>query len=163
MIPLSRGLATMVDDEDYEHLNQFKWYAQSGKRGTFYAARHAPSGPKKHDLIFMHRAILGLSPEQFGDHINGDGLDNQRHNLRPATRSQNARNAKKRIDGLTSPYKGVSWTTRERRWRAVIQSPPKKYCDLGFYRSEEEAARAYDVAADIIFGEFARLNFPRCL
>jgi hypothetical protein len=113
-IPLSRGLVALVDDDDYEWLSRWKWYAQRG-RNTFYAARNRRlsdcPGPA---IIFMHREIAGSDGPQV-DHVSGDGLDNRRSNLRPVTATENALGARKRQS--KSGVRGV-YRTRVGRWAA---------------------------------------------
>lgn len=107
----------------------------------------------------LSRVITDAAPGLVVDHINGNPLDNRRANLRIVTQLENRRNAAKR-PGLTSIYKGVSAKSpRSSRWRALIYVN-NKATNLGFYETEEEAARAYDAAARDIFGAAATLNFP---
>jgi len=147
-IPLTRGKVALVDDEDYERVNQFRWAAH--KRGnTWYAYRNAPS------FVRMHKFILAGHPEI--DHANGNGLDNQKRNLRPATRSQNTANGQKHVDGLTSRFRGVSFSKESKRWVAYIGVSGHHF-NLGYYDSEDDAAISYNHAAIAYFGEFARLN-----
>jgi len=158
-IALSQGKVALVDDRDFEWLNQWKWHAL--KHGhTYYAVRNSRSDYRgKRTLIAMHREILGLTSDSIEtDHANRNGLDNRRENLRKATRLENNRNQKGRKG--SSCYKGVSWKTSSRGWVAQIQVEKKKI-HLGSYKKEIEAARAYDRAAIKYFGEFAYLNFPR--
>ena len=152
-IHLNRGYVTLVDDEDFELLSKHKWHVCFGHNDTAYAAKKTRKGGK----IFMHRMILGLtSPNIMADHKNGNGLDNQRHNLRPATRSQNQWNKPCRKDSRTG-FKGV--TPRGKKWstRIIVD---KKTIHLGVFFVLEDAARAYDAAATIHHKEFAYLNFP---
>ena len=90
------------------------------------------------------------------DHVNGDGLDNRRCNLRIATRSQNQMNRKPKR-GASSRYKGVFWSDDHKKWQSAAQLNKERY-HLGFYNGEEEAAKAYNVFAAQHFGEYARLN-----
>jgi len=148
-IPLTQGKMALVDDEDFDKLNQYKWcfdgqYAQSkiGNKTTR-----------------MHRVIFD-SPQV--DHVDGDGLNNQRSNLRACNHTQNQMNSVKRKSlsiKLSSKYKGVSWHKQTEKWRARIQTS-QGCLYLGLFEVEEDAARAYDEAAKENFGEFARLNFP---
>jgi AP2 domain/HNH endonuclease len=154
-IPLTQGKFAKVDDADYEWLSQWKWHAKRGKR-TWYSARTEGSGDQQR-TIRMHRLIMGGSDLQV-DHKNGDGLNNQRKNLRLATNGQNQCNSRKNRRG-SSIYKGVSWDKYRKRWRATIVYL-KVQEHLGYFDSEIEAARAYDKAARELFREFARLNFP---
>ena len=156
-IPLSGGFVALVDEEDYGRLSQHKWFAQRGKRTT-YAARdqHAPARRR----MYMHREILGLPDGRTmnADHKNGNGLDNRRENLRVGTQSQNLAN--RAGWGKTSRYKGVTWNKKRGVWVASVCVNYKHHF-LGHFSLEEEAARAYDVAALQHRGEFARLNFPK--
>jgi hypothetical protein len=110
--------------------------------------------------IGIHRIILGLSKgdDLQVDHINRNGLDNRRENLRVCTHQQNQMNRPSR--GGSSSYKGVDWRTSHNKWRASIKLNQKKKF-LGHFQTELEAAQAYDAAAIILHGEFALLNFPR--
>lgn len=109
----------------------------------------------------MHRAILRPAYGSEVDHVNGNGLDNRRDNLRACVRTQN--NGNRRLSGLNaSGYRGVSWDARNDRWRADIRAFGVAR-NLGRFTDAAQAARAYDAAARDMFGEFARPNFPdRC-
>jgi hypothetical protein len=106
----------------------------------------------------MHRQVLNARRGVKVDHRSGDGLDNRRGNLRVATTGQNNCNVQRRKD-CTSGYKGASWHARIGLWQSQIQVAGRKRC-LGYHNTAEEAARAYDVAARELHGEFACLNFP---
>jgi len=156
-IPLTQGQFALVDDEDFEELKKHKWYAYKSKY-TFYAGRKLRLGVNKRQIIVMHRQILGLEdPKMQGDHIDWNGLNNQRHNLRIATNSQNVRNVRPNKN-TSSKYKGVNWEKRDNVWRAQIQCDKRKIY-IGSYKDEIEAAKAYDKKAKELFGEFAYLNF----
>jgi len=151
-IKLTKGKVALVDDADYDLLNQLNWYAfWNGK--TFYAARNSPK--KRGVTIFMHQMILGVKG---GDHINGNGLDNQRANLRACTVSQNGMNAQPRL-GCASKYKGVTLKKKLKKypWQAGIVVN-KKRIHLGYFETDTEAAIAYNEKAFELFGEFARPN-----
>ena len=105
--------------------------------------------------IKMHTLIIGLG----ADHINGDKLDNRRENLRHATNAQNNANRKK-SEGTSSKYKGVRWDKSRSKWMAALEHNHKSRT-LGRFDNEEVAARCYDLAASEVFGEFAKLNFPK--
>lgn len=142
----------LVDDEDFESLNRHEWHLASRR----YAARRVRRDDGKTVTLYMHRAILGAPINKHVDHINGDGLDNRRQNLRLADRSHNQANRGKPKSN-TSGYKGVG--RRRGRWWAYIKVDNKmRY--LGMFDVPEDAARAYDKAAREIFGEFAFQNFP---
>lgn len=150
-ISLSQGKFALVDDADYEKISRFKWYTKRGQN-TFYACRDYWDG-RRHK-VRMHRSILGLKKGDGKevDHIDGNGLNNQKANLRPCTHSQNLQNRQKK-SGCSSKYKGVYWNKRDKRWQAYIQG---QY--LGQFKVEVQAAVAYNLAAMQHFGDFARLN-----
>jgi hypothetical protein len=148
-IDLTQGLKAIVDKEDFDKLNKYKWYA-CNSRGSFYATREA-----NNKSIKMHRLIVNALPGQIIDHINGNTLDNRKCNLRVVNFLQNASNCKKRKDGLTSKYKGVN--KRNGKYRAYIQFN-KKNIHIGTFQTEEQAALEYNKKAIDLFGEYARLN-----
>lgn len=158
-IPLSRGMFAIVDDEDAD-VGSVKWHARPSGWKAVYASRNG-AWPKRgtvnmHTVIAQRAGIIG--PGQYVDHVNGDGLDNRRSNLRAATVAQNNRNTGPKR-GNKSGYKGVHFCKRERRWVAQIAINGKKRA-LGYHATAEAAARAYDRAAKELHGEFARPNFP---
>ena len=152
-IPLSQGKCAIVDDEDYEYLNQWKWHILKS-RNLNYAARNIGKYPNR-SRVLMHREILNSPDDTQVDHKNRDGLINTRDNLRICNYSQNAKNRKIRIDSKTG-YKGV--TRKKDRFIAYIVYNTKQIY-LGSYISAEDAAREYDKAAIRYHGEFARINF----
>jgi hypothetical protein len=153
-IPLTLGKVTTVDSADYPALSQFLWYAKY-VHGLWYAVRNGRRNEKSHS-IRMHNQILGVKPV---DHRDGDGLNNRRQNLRPATTLQNQWNRSVQKNNV-SGFKGVSLQSRcTHKWRARIRVEGRQLF-LGEFFSPEEAAKAYDAAASQYFGEFARLNFP---
>jgi len=156
-IPLTQGKFALVDDEDYEWLNQWGWFA-SQSRKEYYAVRTDYSnGGKKN--IKMHRVILGLTgPKQQGDHINGITLDNRRGNLRAVTNQQNSWNQKPTKG--SSKFKGVSWKKEAKKWVVQLMVSGKKI-HIGYFNCEIEAAHVYDQAAIKYYGEFKNLNFPQ--
>ncbi len=160
LIPLTRGEYAIVDTEDYAYLMQWKWCAQPSKT-TWYAMRWAPhpSGEKgKGATIFMHRVITGATGKWQTDHVNHNGLDNRRCNLRRCSRSENNQN-RLPLANCSSPYKGVTWSKDKGEWQAQITLNSKtRY--LGHFPVETDAAYAYDEKAKELFGDFAYLNFP---
>ncbi|MEE9316533.1 MAG: HNH endonuclease [bacterium] len=152
-ISLTRGKVTIVDDCDYGKLAQYKWHTLK-VRNLYYAVK---SFYKPRIDILMHRMILNARKGQQIDHKNGDGLDNQRSNLRYCTNAENHYNQRPRLGGA-SKYKGVCWNKQCRKWVAQIQvNGETKF--LGYFKDEIEAAKVYDSKAKELFGEFARLNF----
>lgn len=156
-IPLTQGKFAVVDDQDYEWLSQWKWH-YSHSRNTGYAVRWEKAGKGKQAKIRMHRVILRAPDDALVDHIDGDGLNNQRSNLRLCSLIDNARNSSG-AKGSTSVYKGVSWDKQSKGWRSTIYADGKTH-HLGIYLDEVFAAKVYDLAAKAHHSDFARLNFP---
>lgn len=158
LIPITRGLVTLIDDADYELVSRYSWQAQRARQRAerYYVRTHIDGRGTS-----LHRLLLNPPPHLTVDHANGDGLDNRRGNLRIATRSQNAANRDCKIG--TVGFRGV-WLNRHGRFRAVIsdhvEGGGNKLKFLGTFVTPEEAARVYDRAAAARFGAFARLNFP---
>lgn len=155
-IKLTQDKVTIVDDADFEWLNQWKWYAiWDGWR--WYAVRNSTDANGKKHTIYMHRQIMDAQPGQQVDHEDRDGLNNQREkNLRFCTGSQNQANRKK-WPGGSSQFKGVCWHKQARKWRAQI-GVNCKLIHLGYFEDEIEAALAYNEAAIKHFEKFARPN-----
>lgn len=148
----------LVDDEDYELVSQYKWSAPYTCNGQFLYAQTKINGK----YVMMHHAIIGMSTEGLVvDHINGNKIDNRRCNLRYATRSQNAANSIRNIKAYPSK---VSKYTGVRNYFGDITACVRfngKVIRLGKFKTEEEAAKAYDDKAFELWGEFAKLNFSR--
>lgn len=156
-IPLTQDQVALVDDKNFEWLNQWKWYAVWNGR-YWYACRGVWDKKEKlYKRIWIHRLIVNAPIEQQVDHRNHNGLDNCEHNLRLATPSQNTANQQKRAK-KTSKYKGVSWIKKDKIWQVKI-GVNHKCLYLGSFDSEIKAARIYDQTAKKHFGEFAYLNF----
>ena len=153
------GRVALVDDEDYELVTRYRWHVlelqNPGCRPVGpYAVTQITQGGRRVEL-FMHTLITGYP---MTDHIDHNGLNNVRSNLRSATASQNNYNSRPQV-GTSSQYKGVHWASRDRRWRAGIKHGGKSRY-LGTFWTEKDAALAYDTAAREFFGEYALLNFP---
>jgi hypothetical protein len=159
-VPLTQGKFALVDAEDAERVMQFKWFALN-KGGWWYAGRQRREPrtirgqPGKSYTLYLHRFLLDAPDGTDVDHINGDGLDNRRANLRICTHAENSYNA--RVTRSRAGYKGVR--ADGTRWRAAIHQHGREI-SLGSHATPEEAARAYDRAATEIFGVYALLNFP---
>lgn len=151
-IKLTQNKVAMVDDDDFEYLNQFKW--------TYYKSGHGYAGRrgKNNESILMHRDIMNVLNKNntLIDHIDGNGLNNQKSNLRLANKSQNAFNRKKTSKN-TSGYKGVTWSKYANSWFVSITVNKRKIY-LGNFKVIEDAAKAYNEAALKYHGEFAHLN-----
>jgi len=155
---LAAGRVALIDDEDWDLVSQYQWNVlemfRAGRVNGPYA--RAKSGPQQ---ILMHNLITGWPRV---DHIDFNGLNNQRSNLRPATALQNKANQRPRLDSVSSAFKGVSWQQRPGRagrWIARIMVDGHRRT-IGRFLDEEAAARAYDAAALAAWGEYAWLNFP---
>jgi hypothetical protein len=169
VIPLgpTGKLFAKIDPDDFEKTGKHNWCCWSNPKGSIkYAVRRIKINGKA-KLRQMHRDILDIENSKvFADHVNGDGLDNRRFNLRVATHSQNQWNQKPK--GGTSQYKGVCWHIRDNVWNAALTYLGRRIW-IGQFSSEivggvdigeVKAAKAYDQAAKKYFGVFARLNFP---
>jgi hypothetical protein len=158
-IPLTQGKYAIVDPEDYEPLNKHKWHAISSEN-TFYVRRSVKTG-KYQKVIRMHREVLKVPDGIFVDHINHNGLDERKANLRPATRAENNYNRRRlKKPGATLRFKGVSWHKYSKKWVARIGFNGKRIT-IGYFHNEVAAAKAYDAAAIKYHKDFAVLNFPK--
>jgi hypothetical protein len=154
-IRLTKGYVALVDDEDFERVNQFKWSAKECPN-TVYAQRGHDG---RHTML--HRFILRITdPKIKVDHWDGDGLHNWQQNLRIATRQQNGANRKLNKNN-TSGFKGVTWRKDRGKWNAFTEIKTKRI-HLGYFDCPLQAACAYDMAAVKYFGNFAKCNFAIC-
>jgi hypothetical protein len=161
MIPLSKNgkkyagkYFAIVDDCDYSVVNQHNWWAEISERKHAIYARAIVNGHK----IYMHRLLMNAPKNLLVDHIDRDGLNCVRQNMRLATKSQNNGNSIGNSSIRTTPFKGIQKFGS--RWQSKIW-PNGKCINLGMFSTPEAAARAYDAAALKNFGEFASLNFPQ--
>lgn len=148
----------LYDAEDAGKIEPHTWTLHKA-HGTYYATRRTPRPNRK--TILMHREVTDCPKGMMVDHINRNGLDNRRENLRVCTMSENMMNRSKTKQNSTG-YKGVYKTgdSKLNPYSSKICKNKKVYC-LGHYRTPEEAAKAYDKKAIELFGEFAYLNFPK--
>ena len=151
-IQLTQGKVALVDDADYEWLNKLKWHAIKDKWNWY--ANHVDG----HTNIRMHVLILQTPKGMQSDHKDGNGLNNQRNNLRICTSSENTQNSRVRNQSKYSQFKGVSWHKYKNKWVAGIKINGVRR-EIGAFHNEIDAALAYDKEAEELFGEFARLNF----
>ena len=157
-IPLTQGKVALVDAEDYDELNKYKWYAHKHKRARAYYARRGVGSGKDKKSLAMHRVIMNAPNGIVVDHINGDGLDNRKSNMRLCTNKENCRNQVKGTGRkYTSQYKGVTYFRPTKKWKAEIVYNRETTC-LGYFLIEKDAALAYDNKAKELYGEFANLN-----
>lgn len=155
-IPLTQGHVALVDDADFEAVNAFKWGSQ--KRGRcLYGARTVYKDDGSRTTLYLHQFLMGTMAGKV-DHKDGNGLNNQRYNLRPATDTQNKQAFQHKRKNTFSCYRGVSCYARGDKFEAKI-SVNKKTLHLGTFTNETDAALAYDAAAREFFGEFASPNF----
>lgn len=155
-IQLTKGMFTLVDEEDYDMLNKHRWWACNGN-GIWYAGRTARDVNGKRITILVHREIMNVPLGMEIDHRNRDGLDNRRCNLRICSHSQNQKNRKIQKNNK-SGLVGVSWNKQHKKWEACVHNG--KSIHLGLFDDKIEAAHAVDKKAKEFFGEYAVLNFP---
>jgi hypothetical protein len=150
-IQLRNGREALIDDADAELVSDYAWYSFSVRRVEYVAA---DQGGKR---IYLHRLIARPAEGQEVDHINCDGLDNRRSNLRVCSHAQNLANQRHQERETYSRHKGVTYDKRRGKWLAQAKARKIHY-NLGTFKSEDDAARAYNAFAVNAFGEFARLN-----
>lgn len=158
-IELTKGYVTAVDSADYERVAGHEWRANVHRRtdgsSRVYAMRAVRCGGRTAQQM-LHRFIMDTPAGMDTDHINGNGLDNRRSNLRVCTHGENMRNRRPQT-GVSSAYKGVSWNKAAGKWLAQIRLGGK-HKHLGLFTSEQDAAAAYDRAAQDLHGAYARTN-----
>lgn len=153
-VKLTQGAVALIDADDWERLQGYTWFNWR-RPNTNYVRTSIRNGDTQKTLL-MHRLILDAPDNLEVDHVDGNGLNNRKSNIRLATRMQNCANITVSREG-TSQFKGVSWDTLSGKWKAQISANKKKK-HIGLYADELHAARAYNRAAEQAFGEFACLN-----
>ena len=155
-IPLTQGQVALIDDEDFELVSQYKWYAHwDPHTKSFYARTNIRKSDGTRTMLRMHRLITDAKKGEEVDHINHDTIDNQKENLRICTRSENGCNRGAQ-ENNTSGYKGVSLDKSSGKWRAAIKLNGKRIY-LGYFATKEEAYEAYCNAALELHGEFLKV------
>lgn len=147
-ISLTQGYVALVDDDDFEWINKFRWHTRHSG-GITYAVRHI----NVKEFIYMHRLIANTPDGMETDHINLDGLDNRRCNLRICTHSENMANRRLQSNNK-SKRRGVVWHKQLNKWQAGI-TYHGKYVHIGLFDDLEDAAEAYHNKSKELFGEFA--------
>jgi hypothetical protein len=160
-VPLTKGYTAVIDADDVPLVAEWNWSAQVFKRQrdgsiyTVYAHRQQIVGTKK-GALYLHRVIAGTPADMHTDHIDGDGLNNRRSNLRVVTRTQNMQNRRVCRTSATG-LKGVFWHKRDCKWYAQIKAGGKKR-HLGCFETKADAAEAYAAASAELHGEFGRTS-----
>jgi hypothetical protein len=158
-IKLTRGKYAIVDVEDFERLNKYKWHCTH----YGYAKRSVPnkSGKgRKQGEIYMHKLICPAPAGMIVDHINRKSRDNRRVNLRVATQKQNVWNRKFIKKGGKTRLQGIRWDKNREKWHVRLTVNGRRR-SFGYYADQDEAAKAYDRVAEKYRGEYAVLNFPK--
>lgn len=157
-IPLTQNEYAIVDEDDYERVSQYRWTLRVHDGGRYKYALHRAGHAGKKGRMLMHRFIMDAPPGMVVDHINHDGLDNRKSNLRVVTSDDNMKNRRSNR-GSRVQYKGVTYAPKRGVWLAEIRADGDRMY-LGQYSDPKEAALAYDRAARTLHGEFGYLNFP---
>jgi len=149
----------LVDNDDFDKVKNYTWHIHKYKKKLAYAECHVFEKGKIKKIVYMHRVIMNCNIGDFIDHINMNGLDNRKKNLRVCTKSQNMMNRKKQANNTTG-YKGVCLCKDQKRQRKYLVSIAKDGINYNFgrYRTVEEAAYIYDQVAIQLHGEFANTN-----
>jgi len=155
-IPLTQGYYALVDDDMFDYLNQWKWCVLTSKAKNAFYAKRTIKVNRKQKTVLMHKLIMQCVGNNRIDHEDGNGLNNQRYNMRFCTISQNNMNSAK-PKNASSIWKGVYWDKANLNWRAQIKINKKAIC-LGRFKDEHSAAIVYNHKAIELFGEFAKLN-----
>lgn len=156
-IKLTKNKYALVDDEDYNRINKYKWYTLKTKTNYYAMRDNRNSKRTKGFVIGMHREIINCPKNKEVDHIDHNGLNNQKSNLRICTEKQNHYNCRLQKTNNTSGYKGVSWNKDHNKWRVRINKNNKEIL-IGRYDNKINAINAYNKAAKKYYGKFVCLN-----
>lgn len=156
LVPLTQGCYAMVDEEDFRKICQHNWFVTRSGCNLYASTWTGTDDRGKRIALRMHRAIMNPPAGYVVDHINGDGLDNRKCNLRLVTHTENCFNQRVASNNK-SGYKGVSYHRRDEKWGAKITVRTQPVW-LGYFQTAVEAAKAYNEAAIKHYGELARLN-----
>lgn len=152
-IKLTQSKFALIDKKDFNRIKNYKWCVCHLERRQCYAVSRING-----KVIPMHRFLLNLTnPKIQSDHKDGNGLNNQRYNIRIATNQQNSMNQRLQLRPKSSKYKGVTWDKNRNKWMTKIKFN-QKGIHLGRFKTQEEAALAYNKKAKELFGKFANLN-----
>jgi hypothetical protein len=154
-LPLTRGQFALIDAADYPLVCEMAWCLHPMRCTTYAVSGTGLKGKR----VYLHRLLMDAPSEMQVDHIDGNGLNCRRSNLRIVSCQQNRFNTGKTNSVVTSRFMGVSWDKTRGKWRATAKRD-RRHLYIGRYATEEQAARAYDAKARELFCEFARLNFP---
>jgi hypothetical protein len=153
-VPLTKGYEAIIDAKDALYVGAWNWHANV-KENTVYARRQDySSGSQK--TVMMHAFLLRPKNGLCVDHVNGNGLDNRRENLREANAFQNAYNSK-RCKVNTSMHKGVHWVATHNKWRAMIRHRTKRIF-IGYFNCPGAAGIAYAAASKRLHGDFGTVR-----
>lgn len=152
-ILMHNGMHALVDDDDYDYLSKFHWTAHKRNGSSIWYAERSMRGK----TIGMHRDVMKAKSDVIIDHKDRDGLNNQKANLREASKSQNNANRKAKTGKYSSSFLGVAFEKDRQKWTARIRKDSVGY-RLGSFKTEIEAANAYNIGALKYHGEFANLN-----
>lgn len=159
LLSLNYGPPSKVDDDVHAWASRWKWSYDRGyaSRRKYVQTIYTDGVSKqKYTKLYLHREIMATKSGEQVDHINGDGLDNRRKNLRICTQRQNTFNRRKQTN-CRSGFKGVYWHKKAKKWASEVRADGTKYY-LGLFESPIDAALAYNQAAQKYHGKFARLN-----
>jgi hypothetical protein len=155
-IKLTNGNFTLVDDNNFDYLNQWKWGVDKST-GYVRRVKYLKDGKNKQVTIYMHRLIAQTPKGFITDHWDLNKLNNQKNNLRICIQSDNCKNQSLHKNN-TSGYKGVSWNKLKNKWHVGIWLK-RINIHIGYFKNKKEAAKAYDLASIKYHGEFGRRNF----